>query len=166
MLENSRILTDREEIMNSASKYLRSNISIFLDSSSTCMYIIPAAAEFEGITLITNSIQNLLFAEKYHIKCIIAGGDYYERDMCTTGSHTENFLRGINTDVSFFSVQGLSDDGIISDNDENQSAIRKIVMKNSKKNIFFFDESKLGAKYLYTVCCADETDEIIILKAH
>lgn len=152
----------RDAIMNNARKHLKNNLTVFLDSSSTCTYIIPAIAEFEGITIVTNSVQNVLSAEKHHIKCVLAGGDYYEHDMCTIGSCAESFLRGINADVSFFSAQGISSDGIISDSDENQSAIRKIMLENSEKSIFFFNKSKTNTKYTYTICRGEIVDEIII----
>ena len=154
---------DRDAIMKSAQKHLKDSMSVFLDSSSTCMYIIPAIAEFNNITIVTNSVQNVLLAQRYHINCVIAGGNYYEHDMCTIGSRAEEFLSEINVDAAFFSTQGISEDGIISDSNESQTAIRKIMMKNSKKNIILLDKSKLNSKYLYTLCKADDADEIIIM---
>lgn len=154
---------DRDAIMKSAQKHLKDSMSVFLDSSSTCMYIIPAIAEFSNITIVTNSVQNVLLAQRYHINCVIAGGNYYGHDMCTIGSLAAEFLSEINVDAAFFSAQGISEDGIISDSNESQTAIRKIMMKNSKKNIILLDKSKLNSKYLYTLCKADDADEIIIM---
>ena len=136
---------------------------MFIDSSSTCMYIIPILAEYKGIKLVTNSVQNLLAAAEYHIPCIITGGSYYEHDMCCIGGMAEEFVRNINVDVAFFSLLGITDDGIISDNNEAQLAVRKAAMQNSKKNVFFFDESKKGKRYIYTVCRAEEADGVFIL---
>lgn len=144
-------------------KYLHDSLTIFIDSSSTCMYIIPLLAEYRDIKIVTNSVQSTLVAAKYHIPCILAGGAYNEYDMCTIGSETENYLRNINVDIAFFSVLGISDDGIISDNDEYQTAVRKAVMKNSDKIIFMFDSKKLHKKYLYTLCKAEEADDIIMI---
>ena len=55
---------------------------------------------------------------------------------------------------------GLSEDGIISDSDIEQSVIRKIIMKHSGRNIFIFEKSKLNKKFFYTVCSKDEVDVI------
>lgn len=162
----SRMLIHKKEkdvISRESKKYLHDGMSVFIDSSSTCTYIISSVAEYKDIKIVTNSVQNLLAASKYHIPCILAGGNYYEHDMCTVGGITEDFLSGINVDISFFSVMGISDDGVISDNDENQTAVRKVVMKNSKKNIFMFDKEKLHKKYLYTLCKTDDAYKIIIL---
>ena len=156
-------LKEKKGLIENAKKYLRDFCTVFIDSSSICMYIIPLISEYKNIKIVTNSVQNLLAAAEYHIPCIICGGNYYEKDMCCIGGLADDFLRKINVDIAFFSSCGISEDGIISDVDEFQTAIRKIVIQNSEKNIFFFDKSKYGKKYIYTVCKSDEIDEVIIL---
>ena len=127
------------------------------------MYIIPLLTDYNDITIITNSVQNLLVAAEHHIRCSIAGGNYYERDMCTVGSETENYLRNINVDIAFLATSGLSDDGVISDFDERQTAVRKAVMENSKKNLFLFESGKLHKKFPYTLCRTDMADDIFMI---
>ena len=142
-------------------RFLHDGQTVFLDSSSTCAYILPLLTEFSDMTLVTNSVYCALCAGQYHIACILAGGEYYERDMCTVGSEAEDFLRRINPSIAFFSTQGISDDGIISDSDAAQTAIRRVVLQNSARNIFLFDDEKMHKLYRYTVCRAGEVDEII-----
>lgn len=83
--------------------------------------------------------------------------------MCTVGSLSERFLRGIHPDIAFFSSAGLSDDGLITDDNEQQTAARKVVMENCRRNIFLFESHKLHKTYLYTVCRAEELADLIIL---
>ena len=154
---------EKKKISSQAKKYLSDSITVFIDSSSTCLYIVPMLSEYENITIITNSVQCLIVASKYHISCIMAGGNYYEHDMCTVGSMTNDFLRSFNPDIGFFSSRGLSDDGIISDGDENQTAARKSVMANCKKKIFMFDSAKQHKKYTYTLCTTDDIDDVILV---
>lgn len=156
-------LNQKTLIMKSTEKYLHDSMNIFLDSSSTCMYIIPLISEYSNMCIITNSVQNVLLAAKYHIKCILAGGDYFENDMCSVGCETERFLKNINADAAFFSVQGFSDDNIASDTDARQTAVRKIMLQNSDKKILIIDRSKLHRKYLYTFCRGEDVDEIVIV---
>ena len=154
---------EKNMLSRKAEKYLRNGLTVFIDSSSTCMYIIPLLAEYDNITIITNSVQNVLIASEHHISCIVAGGEYCECDMCTVGSETENYLRNINVDIAFFTTLGLSDDGVISDSDERQTAVRKAVMENSKKNLFLFESGKLHKKFPYTLCRTDMADDIIMI---
>ncbi|MDE6401106.1 MAG: DeoR/GlpR family DNA-binding transcription regulator [Clostridiales bacterium] len=164
-VEERKLLHNKEKDMLSkrAKKYLRDNMTVFIDSSSTCTYVIPILAEYKGITIVTNSVLCLLTAAKYHIPCMAAGGRFVERDMCTVGSATEKFLSDVNPDLSFFSAQGISDDGVISDSDEAQSAVRRVVIKNSAQNLFLFDGSKQHKKFPFTICRAEDASDIIVI---
>ncbi len=154
---------EKKNLSVQAKKYLHNSACIYIDSSSTCSYIIPFIAEYKDVKIITNSVYSLLCASKYHIPCIIAGGTYFENDMCTVGDYTQEFLHGINPDVAFFSVLGISDDGIISDISCEQTAVRKTVMKNSAVNVFLLDSTKQHKKYPYTLCKSEDADGIILI---
>ncbi len=154
---------EKQRLSCLAKKYLEDSATVYLDSSSTCMYMIPILAEYKDIRIVTNSVQSLLLAAQYHIPCMLAGGEYYERDMCTVGSVAEDFLRNVNADIAFFSSHGISDDGVISDDHLGQTAIRRTVMQNAKKIIFLFDSSKVHKKYVYTLCTRDAADDIIVI---
>lgn len=153
----------KAELSARARHYLHDEMTVFIDCSSTCLYLVPLLGEYHGIRVVTNSVQNLLAAAEQRLSCTLAGGDYSDREMCTFGSLTENFLADINVEAAFFSALGISDDGIISDNDEWQNAVRKTVMKNSRQNIFLLDSTKQQHKYLYTLCRTDEITELILL---
>lgn len=153
----------KAELAKRTKKFLGDSMNIFLDSSSTCSYIIPILSEYENIHIVTNSVQSTLAATEYNISCTLVGGNFYARDMCTVGSICDAFLQNINVDIAFFSSLGLSDDGLITDCDEFQNSVRKTVMKNCQTNIFLFDSHKLHKKYLYTLCCKDDVTELIIL---
>lgn len=156
-------IKQKTNLAKMAEKYLKDSINVFIDSSSTCMYIIPLIAEHKDIHIFTNSVQTVIAAAERGIKCTLIGGNYYKYDMCTVGSIAEEFLRGINADIAFFSSAGLSDDGFITDHDELQTAIRKIVMSKCDTNIFLFDNHKLHKKYIYTLCHKDDVTETFIL---
>lgn len=138
------------------------DLKVYIDSSSTCQYIIPYMSKFKNITLLTNSLNALLKASKAQIPCFLIGGEYYSHDMCFIGSVAEHCAKQFNVDMAFFSALGLSEDGIISDNDIEQTNIRKIMMEHSKKNIFLFEKNKLNKKYFHILCTQSETDEILV----
>lgn len=154
--DEKRILAKKAEI------YLADNTTVFIDSSSTCHYIIPHIKKFNNIKIVTNSINALLSAAKLHIPCFLIGGEYYEQDMCFVGSVSEQYAKNINVDMAFFTTKGLSKDGIISDTDLGQTMVRYSIMKNAKKSIFLFEKEKIGKKYLHTLCRADTVDLIIL----
>ena len=159
-----RLLLDQKEKEAIAAKctaYLGDGMTVFIDSSSTCQYIIPYLSQYKSITVVTNSVSTLLTLGKLHIFTILIGGEYYEQDMCTVGSLAERYIRDLNVDVAFYTTSAISCDGVISDIDLKQTAIRKHMMKNAGKNIFLFEKEKFGKKHLYTLCKAEDVTAIL-----
>ena len=159
-----RLMFDEKEKKTLAEKclpFLKDNISVFIDSSSTCQYIIPHIAAFKNIKIITNSVKALLTASSLHIPCILIGGDYYEPDMCLTGSIAEQYAKELNVDLAFFTTAAYSKDGIISDFDENQLYIRKVILKNATQSVFLCEKSKIGKRMLHTLCRSDDITAVL-----
>ena len=161
-----RLLLDKDEKESLAKKcvpFLHDDMTVFIDSSSTCHYLLPPLAKYKKITVITNSVTTLLSLGKLHIPCIFIGGEYYEQDMCTVGSLAEEYAHKLNVDIAFFTTAAISFDGLISDFDLKQTSIRKIIMQNSKRNVFLFEKDKVGKKYLFTLCHKDDVDAVVML---
>ena len=154
---------EKEELASKCVEYLGDGITIFIDSSSTCQYVIPYLSQYKNVKVVTNSVSALLALGKLHVSSILIGGEYYEQDMCAVGSLAERYVSELNVDVAFFTTAGISEDGIISDFDEKQTAIRKIVMKNASKNIFLFEKEKKGKKFLYTLCTVKDASAVLMV---
>ena len=162
---SQRLLLDKDEKKALARKclpYIRDGITVFIDSSSTCQYLIPHLAQCKNITVVTNSVGALLTASRLHIPCILTGGEYYEQDMCMVGSLAEQAVRELNVDVAFFTTAAISNEGVISDFDLRQTMIRRIVMQNAKESIFLFEKDKLGKTLLYTLCRSEDATAVIM----
>lgn len=152
---------EKRLLASEAKKHLCDGITVFLDSSSTCEYLVPHLSDFRDIMLVTNSVQTLMSAAEYNIPCILTGGSYYPGDMCLVGGNARRFLENINLDIAFLSVRGYSDDGIMSDDNEAQTEIRKTVLKIADKSVFLFTNDKLHRKYIYRLCRADDVADVI-----
>ena len=157
--------SEKEELAALGARHLTDGITVFIDSSSTCQYMLPYLKNFKDIKIITNSAKTMLTAGNLHIPCFLIGGEYYAQDMCLVGALAEDYARMLNVDVAFFTTAGYSEeDGVISDFDARQTAIRREIMKNAKKKVFLFEKRKLGKKFLYTLARREDVSEIITLK--
>lgn len=164
---NERLFVDKPEKTElglRCNEFLSDNITVFLDSSSTCLYIIPHLSKYKNVLVVTNSVKALLNASAQRVPCILIGGEYYAQDMCLVGSIAEGFARDINIDVAFMTTAALSEDGIISDFDLRQTAVRKIIMKNARKTVFLFEKSKLNKKLTYTLCRREDASAVLVLE--
>lgn len=161
-----RIMFDEKEkkaLSKKCLEFLKDNMIIFIDSSSTCQYIIPHIATFKNMKIITNSVKALLTASSLHIPCVLIGGDYYEQDMCLVGSIAEQYAEELNVDLSFFATAAYSEDGIISDFDEKQLYIRKIMLRNSTQSVFLCEKNKIGKKMLHTLCRSEDMTAVLTI---
>ena len=152
---------EKRKLCKEAAQYLTDKMTVFLDSSSTCLYLVPYIAEHKEMTIFTNSVQVLLSAANFHIPCYLTGGKYFERDMCLLGAQAENYAQNINADIAFFSCAGYSEDGRITDDSEEQTAVRLAVMKHAGKSIMLFDSTKKNKVYAFTVCREEELFRMI-----
>lgn len=155
--ENEQV---KKELAKVAKEYIRDNMTIYLDSSATCSYILSYIKEYSNITVITNSI---MYLSQKNIKFKSTGGDYYPADQCLIGRETENYLRQINPDVAFLSCDAISSDGILTDASIEWASIAKIVLKNSFYSIFLIDNTKTNKRYRHNICHIDDADKVIII---
>ena len=154
--EEKRTLCER------AAAYLADGQTVFVDFSSTCQFLLPHLKKFNDIRLVTNSVKALTAAEALGIPCFLIGGDYCARDMCTLGTAAERTADTINPDVAFFSAQGYSNDGRITDATAAALTFRERIVKNAALSVFLFERAKCGKCYPYTLCPA-EGRRIVIL---
>ncbi len=155
---------EKAKLASMADEYIEDGQMIYLDSSSTCSYLIPYIAKHEAVTVVTNSSRNLRLLSERNIPTILIGGNYYEKDMCCIGEGTVAQIKRMNYDIGFFSSAGCVDDGRITDSEPHQTAIRVAAMENSRKTIFMFDSTKLGKLYPYTVCNTRDVYRVITIQ--
>ena len=160
MLVNDK---QKKELALLAKKYLRDDITIFFNSSSTCAYLLPYLKEYKGIRVITNSLHLIELLKSYNIPCIVTGGEYIRGENCLCGSTAEEFLRGIYPDVSFLSCEGVLENLEITESQATMAQIAKIAVMNSKLSVFLFDNTKIGNKYTYSVCRGADCENVIVI---
>lgn len=143
--EEKRALCER------AAAYLSDHITVFVDFSSTCQFLIPHLKKYTGIRLVTNSVQALLTAEALHLPCYLLGGEYCEQDRCSLGTATERAADAINADIAFFSVQGYTEDGRMTDSNLSAITLRERIIRHAHHAIFLFEKAKCGRSYPHTL---------------
>lgn len=154
---------EKRDLAKKAEAYIENGQTIFLPGSSTCAYLLPCLKKYEGITVLTNSVQFLLILSKMKVRCILSGGEYLESDKSLVGRGAENFLRTFSADIAFLACDGIAEDGTVTVEAEDTAEIVRIGFRNSVKRIILSDRSKLGCKYTYNICRRDEADDILIL---
>lgn len=141
----------KDVIARKAVKLIHDGDTIFLDASSTVSHLLNYINADQNVTIITNSIRNVEKLRGKGIHCYLTGGALLENSHALVGKIAEETLSGLYADICFFSSQGITDDGIISDFSEEETRLRKCMIRNAKKSVFLYDHSKIGKRFLFQV---------------
>jgi DeoR/GlpR family transcriptional regulator of sugar metabolism len=148
------------ELAKRAAQLINTGDVIFIDSSSTAGHIVDYITQEQNLTVITNSMRVCERLSEKHIRCYLTGGTQVETSNALVGSIAENTLSQFYANICFFSTQGITEDGIISDYSELETSLRKLMIKNSQKQVYICDSSKFGKRFAFKV--ADAENMIII----
>lgn len=151
----------KKSIAEKASKLISDGDVIFLDASSTVSYLIPHLERFNDIVVVTNSPKTSMKLGERNIKNYCTGGLLLMHSVAFVGSEAEKFITNINADIFFFSSRGYTENGMITDSSEREVAVKKAMLKNSKKSYYLCDNSKKNQKYAFNICDVEDVDGII-----
>lgn len=130
--------------------------TVFLDASTTVSHMADYIDAQLELTIITNSIRVLEKLRGKGIRCYLTGGMLLENSSALVGRIAEDTVSALFADICFFSSQGITTDGIITDFSEDETRLRKCMLANAKQKVFLYDHSKLGKRFLFKVCSLDE----------
>ena len=142
---------EKRALCEKAATYLKDGMTVFVDFSSTCQFLLPHFKKFSHIHLVTNSLQALSSAEALEIPCFLLGGEYCARERCLLGPAAERAADAVNTDVAFFSAQGYTEDGRITDSTLEAITLRERIMRHATLSVFLFESAKCGKSYPHTL---------------
>jgi len=151
----------KERLAGQAAKLIKTGDVVFLDASSTVNHITELLSADQDLTIITNST---LVAEKLkekHIRCYLTGGMPVEHSHALVGSIAEQTVSNLYANICFFSAQGIDKNGVISDQSEAESALRKRMIQNSERQYFLFDGSKYGKRFAFRICSVRDISGIL-----
>lgn len=144
-----------------AARHIQDGQVIFLDASSTVMYLVRYFQEHENLTIITNGMKTAQELRELHHNTYCTGGLMLHHSSAYVGDYAASFIRNFNADLFFFSSRGLSEDGRITDASADETQIRRAMFEQSKKRIFLCDHSKFGHTYCYNLCRLSQVDVYI-----
>lgn len=156
----------KSELAMRAAELVGDGDTVILDASSTVRRMVKYLVGKRDITLITNNLRILEDAASLGLaargfKIYSTGGEFLPDEYALAGYAAGEFVRSINADAVFFSSQGMSESGEVSDYSEEQTVLRRIMLNRSKKRYFLCDSSKLGKVMPYKLCDANELTDII-----
>lgn len=137
---------------------------IILDSGSTTLEIAKEIGN-KNVTVITNDMQiGLILAANKNVTLIMTGGTAMKSVYTLIGEETKNFLERIVVNKCFLGCDAFHVEYGITNRTLEEVAVKKAMMKSSKKIIVCSDSSKFGQKVFAKICDTSDIDILITEK--
>lgn len=149
-------------IAKKAASLIKDGNVIFLDQSSTSLYLATEIMDKSSLTVVTNNVVILNLLSNSAIKTVSSGGYLSpENRSCLIGTDAQYIFENTYADLVFFSTKSLSEDGIISDCTREEVAVRNAMLKNAAKKVFLCDSDKFGTRSAYKQCTLEDVDIMV-----
>ena len=152
---------EKDEIARRAASLVRDGDTVMMDASSTVRRMLRYLGDKRDLTIITNNLRIFTEAREMGIRLYATGGVYSPENHALMGLGAEQTVRTLSADAVFFSSQGISEEGEITDASEEETALRRIMISRSARKYFLCDSSKVGIRRLFTLCHKDELTAVI-----
>jgi DeoR/GlpR family transcriptional regulator of sugar metabolism len=127
-----------------AARLVNNGDTIMLDASTSALYVAKHLKNKKGLTVITNAERIIIeLVDCDNITLISTGGIIRSKSLSYVGRTAENAINSYHADKLFFSCKGFSPKRGLTDSNEQESDIRKLMLKCSETAVFLCDHTKL-----------------------
>lgn len=153
----------KQRIGERAAEMIRNGETIFLDASTSSLWLARNIKNKKGLTVITNAVNIVLeLAECDNIKIICTGGMLNTRNMSYVGRFSERMIKeNLVANKCFFSCKGVTISRGMTDASEDEAEMKRAMMESADSIIFLGDHSKLGRKGIPVIATIDKIDTFI-----
>ncbi len=152
----------KQRIAEIVANVIGDNDHIFLDASSTAVYICKSIKEKHNLTVVTNSIENMIeLSDVSDWNIISSGGRMREGYFALVGPRAVEGLSSFMADKAFISCKAISMERGIMEGNEEIAQTKLVMMHQADKVYLTVDSSKFGQKAFSKVCEIREIAAII-----
>ena len=155
---------EKDRIAQKAASLIPPLATVFLDSSSTAFHMIPYLSSKQDITVITSGLKTAAALSERNIKTVVLGGPVNPSNLSTNSALAMQLIGQYNADFFFFSCDGLSTEGELTDNSFDECLLRREFMKHAKVKALLIDSAKRGERFKYNLCLLDQIDFCITVE--
>lgn len=153
----------KQRIGKRAAEMIRNGETIFLDASTSALYLARNIKDKRGLTVITNAVSIMTeLSDCENIKLICTGGLYYPKNMSYNGRYAERMIRqNFAANKFFFSCRGVTLTRGLVDSTEDEAELKRAMLERSESVIFLCDHYKMGKMGIPEICPLDKIDKFI-----
>lgn len=151
---------EKRAIAQKAVELISEGAVLFVDASTTALNLIPLL-QGRKVTVISNGLAALSLMQELKVPAKCTGGDLLTDSMCFVGRAAEQYIAALRADILFYSVSCLNEMGEITDYSEEETYLRREMLRCARKKVLLLDSSKYGKTATFPVATIEETDYVI-----
>ena len=152
----------KQRIAEAIAAMIEDGDHLILDASSTALFIAKRMKDKKNITVITNSVEILLeLSDRNGWKILSTGGRLKEGGLALVGYQAERMVSTFHVDYAIFSCKGIDLERGLTDANESDAQIKKMIVKAANKIILAVDHSKFNKISFTQVCELSEIDMVV-----
>jgi len=161
-VRNQENVDKKEKIAKIASRLLHNSSVIFVDSSTTCMHLVPYIAKHKSISVVTFGLHvQQMLTEQTSATVHLLGGEVYEKRFMS-GHVALASARHYHGDIFFFSCSGISVEFGLTSREAKYVEVCREMLKRCTHNVLLCDTSKVGMNHMWNTASLDEIDYVIM----
>ena len=161
-VRNQEYQTEKQQIGRCAAEFVNHGDTIFLDSGSTVLQMVPFLAEKKNLTVITYSIPVIAGLIKYpQIRTIALPGMVLSRTASLVGHSTCAALSSFNCAKAFMGCTGLSLSRQLTNATMEEYEVKQVALRQSKLHYLLADHEKFDHAALMTYADISIMDYVI-----
>lgn len=134
---------NKQEIAELVRELVQDGDHIMLDASSTAVFIAKQLKNKKNLTVITNSIEILLeLSDMSGWKVLSTGGVMKEGSLSLVGFQAEKMISAFHVDKAIISCKGIDVEKGITDSNELEAHIKKLMLDSANMKILAVDNTK------------------------
>lgn len=135
---------------------------IFLDASTTAVFIARSIKKKKKLTVITNSIENMLeLSDVENWDIISTGGLLRAGTMSLLGKRTLDSIASYNVDKLFLSCKGFSLDKGATDGNDDTAIVKTAMIDAAEKVYLAVDSTKFDKVAFSQICALSGIDYVV-----
>lgn len=156
---------EKERLCKEVASRIKDGDIVYIDNSTTCLYVVPNIPSKLHVTIMTNSLRILTEAVQYDYSnktffCL--GGSFNPRNLSTyNNSLLPKDNLGFYPDKCILSCTGISNDRMITDGSIFEVATKHKYMESSTEVYLLADHTKIGKDGQFYLDDGSEVDYLI-----
>jgi DeoR/GlpR family transcriptional regulator of sugar metabolism len=143
-LREQLLVEEKERIARVSFLRIQEGDTIMLDSSTTALHLAQYIKKSTlKISVITNSLRIAAeLSDCDHTNLIVTGGTYRQSSRSFVGYATTNMLKDLHACKAFISCSGVHEKFGLTDNNESEAQVRRLMLANSDHRHLLVDSDK------------------------